>query len=307
MRVLVTGGAGFIGSHVVERLLRAGHAVVALDNLSSGRRENLPSDCPLLVLDLRDAALAETVERLAPRALLHFAAQIDLRRSLEDPLGDAEENIVGSLRLLEAAVAAGAEHFVFASSGGAIYGEALAPQDEAHREAPLSPYGVAKLAVDKYLDVYARQGRLATCSLRLSNVYGPRQADLGEAGVVAVFARRLAAGQPLRVHGDGGQTRDFLFVDDVAALAERVIAGRATGVFNAGTGVETSIARLAERMSALAGGGGIEAAPPVAGEQRRSVLDPGKAASELGWRASTALDDGLARTIDWFAKPRVAR
>jgi UDP-glucose 4-epimerase len=304
MRVLVTGGAGFIGSHVVERLTAAGHSVAALDNLSSGSRANLPAGCELVELDLRDPALEAAVRRTAPQAVFHFAAQVDLRRSLADPVADAEENIVASLRLLEAAVHAGAGYFVFASSGGAIYGEADGPQDESRREEPLSPYGVAKLAVDKYLQTYRRQRGLTTCSLRLANIYGPRQASLGEAGVVAVFARRLAEGRPLRVHGDGLQTRDFVFVDDVAALAPRLLERRAGGIFNVGSGIETSIAELAAAMCALAGRGTAEPAPAVAGEQRRSVLDAGKAGRELGWRAATPLAAGLARTLGWFAARR---
>jgi UDP-glucose 4-epimerase len=305
MKVLVTGGAGFIGSHVVERLVGAGHSVVALDNLSSGRRENLPAACALLEMDLRDPAIDAAVRDAAPEAIFHFAAQIDLRESLADPVRDAEENVIASLRLLEAATAAGTRYFVFASSGGAVYGEAAGPQDETHAESPLSPYGVAKLAVDKYLDVYRHHRGLATCSLRLSNVYGPRQATRGEAGVVAVFARRLAERLPLRVHGDGGQTRDFLFAGDVAALAPRLLELRPTGVFNLGTGVETSVADLARRCAA-AGGGTIETAAAVPGEQRRSVLDAGKALRELGWRATTSLDEGLAATLAGFANPAEA-
>jgi UDP-glucose 4-epimerase len=206
--------------------------------------------------------------------------------------------------LLEAAAGCGARRFVFASSGGAIYGEADAPQDETHREAPLSPYGVAKLAVDKYLDVYRRRRGLAPVSLRLANVYGPRQSAAGEAGVVAVFARRLAAGQPLRIHGDGLQTRDFVYVRDVASLTAALLERDAEGVFNVGTGVETPVRDLAARMCALAGGGAVETAPAVPGEQRRSVLDAGKAARELGWRPATRLDAGLAATLEWFAERR---
>jgi UDP-glucose 4-epimerase len=301
MNVVVTGGAGFIGSHVAEALMGAGHAVAVIDNLSTGRRENVPRGCRLREMDLRDPALAEELARLAPEAVFHFAAQIDLRRSLADPVGDAEDNVIATLRLLEATLASGARRFVFASSGGAIYGEASGPQDESHREAPLSPYGVAKLAVDKYLDVYRRQRGLRAVSLRLSNVYGPRQSAAGEAGVVAVFARRLAAGEPLRVHGDGQQTRDFIAVRDVAGLAPRLLERDVEGTFNLGTGIETSVRDLAARMCFLAGRGAIEPAPAIPGEQRRSVLDPRKAGRELGWRPATSLDDGLRGTLEWFA------
>jgi UDP-glucose 4-epimerase len=304
MKVVVTGGAGFIGSHVAEALIGAGHSVAVIDNLSTGRRENVPEGCPLSEMDLRDPALAGELARRAPEAVFHFAAQIDVRRSLADPIGDAEDNVIATLRLLQATVASGARRFVFASSGGAIYGEASAPQDEQHRESPLSPYGVAKLAVDKYLEVYRRQRGLRAVSLRLSNVYGPRQSAAGEAGVVAVFARRLAGGQPLRVHGDGLQTRDFVAVRDVAALAPELLARDVEGTFNLGTGIETSVRDLAARMCALAGRGVIDAAPAVPGEQRRSVLDAGKAGRELGWRPATALDDGLRDTLEWFVARR---
>jgi len=301
MRVLVTGGAGFIGSHVAEALIGAGHAVAVIDDLSTGRRENVPRACAVREMDLRDPALAGELARLAPEAVFHFAAQIDLRRSLADPAGDAEANVIATLRLLEATVASGARRFVFASSGGAIYGEASGPQDEEHREAPLSPYGVAKLAVDKYLDVYRRQRGLRAISLRLSNVYGPRQSAAGEAGVVAVFARRLAGGQPLRVNGDGLQTRDFIAVRDVGGLAPRLLERDVEGTFNLGSGIETSVRDLASRMCALAGRGTIEAAPAIPGEQRRSVLDAKKARRELDWRPATPLDDGLRDTLQWFA------
>jgi UDP-glucose 4-epimerase len=306
MRVLVTGGAGFIGSHVVAQLAAAGHSVTALDDLSTGRRENVPPGCELIEADLRDERADAAVRRSAPEAIFHFAAQIDLRRSLADPVADAGQNIVASLRLLEAALAAGTRHFVFASSGGAIYGEADSPQDENHREAPLSPYGVAKLAVDKYLDVYRRHRGLATCSLRLSNVYGPRQQSRSEAGVVAVFAGCLSAGRPLRIHGDGAQTRDFLYVEDVARMAPLLLSHRAEGVFNLGTGVETSVTALADTMRQLAGAGAppTEPAPAVPGEQRRSVLDAGRAARELGWKAEIPLREGLRHTLAWFGSRR---
>ncbi len=308
MRVLVTGGAGFIGSHVVERLLAAGHAVTALDDLSTGRRENLPPGCELLEVDLCQPQADVAVRRAAPEAVFHFAAQIDLRRSLEDPVADAGQNIVASLRLLESALAAGASYFVFASSGGAIYGEADGPQDENHREAPLSPYGAAKLAVDKYLGVYHHHRGLATCSLRLSNVYGPRQQARGEAGVVAVFARCLRDGRPLPIHGDGAQTRDFLYVDDVARLAPLLISRPAGGVFNLGTGIETSVATLAATVRELTGAGAppTTGAPAVPGEQRRSVLDAGRARRELGWQPEVSLTEGLRRTLAWFGARREA-
>jgi len=306
MRILVTGGCGFIGSHVVDRFVSEGHQVWALDNLSSGSRSNLHPGARFIGLDLQDARLAQEVAAVRPEAVFHLAAQIDVRISCADPVRDASENILGSLRLVEAGLAAGMGYFGFASSGGAIYGEAAGPQSEAHPETPLNPYGVAKLSVDKYLHAYAVQRGLASASLRFANVYGPRQGAKGEAGVVAVFAKRLRDGLAPRINGDGAQTRDFVYAPDLAEAASLALARRATGVFNLGTGRETSVRTLAERLCAAAGldPAAIEHLPGIPGEQRRSVLDPGKAARELGWIPRTALDDGLGQTWTWFQANR---
>lgn len=306
MRILVTGGCGFIGSHVVDRFVSEGHQVWALDNLSSGSRSNLHPGARFIGLDLQDARLAQEVAAVRPEAVFHLAAQIDVRISCADPVRDATENILGSLRLVEAGLAAGMRYFGFASSGGAIYGEAAGPQSEAHPETPLNPYGVAKLSVDKYLHAYAVQRGLASASLRFANVYGPRQGAKGEAGVVAVFAKRLRDGLAPRINGDGAQTRDFVYAPDLAEAASLALARRATGVFNLGTGRETSVRTLAERLCAAAGldPAAIEHLPGIPGEQRRSVLDPGKAGRELGWTPRTALDDGLGQTWTWFQANR---
>jgi UDP-glucose 4-epimerase len=302
MKVLVTGGAGFIGSHAADRLLAANHEVVVLDDLRNGSRDNLPRGVDFLELDLQDAGLPAAVARVRPEAILHFAAQIDVRVSCQDPVRDARENILASLRLIEAGLAHGLGWFMFASSGGAIYGEARGPQGEEHPEVPVNPYGVAKLAVDKYLHAYAVQRGLASCSLRFANVYGPRQGAKGEAGVVAVFCRRLARGLAPVVNGDGLQTRDFVFAPDLAEAFATALARRATGVYNLGTGKETSILELARRLCAQAGmdPGRIEHLPAIPGEQSRSVLDPAKAGAELGWRPRTPLEQGLADTLAWF-------
>jgi UDP-glucose 4-epimerase len=306
MRVLVTGGAGFIGSHFVDRFVSEGHEVWALDNLSSGSRDNLHPKAGFLHLDLQDPRTATEVGRLRPEAVFHLAAQIDVRVSCADPVRDASENILATLRLIEAGLASGMAWFGFASSGGAIYGEADSPQSESHPEQPLNPYGVAKLSVDKYLYAYRAQRGLAAASLRFANVYGPRQGAKGEAGVVAVFAKRLRDGQPPRINGDGLQTRDFIFAPDLAEAASTVLARRATGVYNLGTGRETRVLDLARSLCAAAGfdPAAVEHAPAIPGEQRRSVLDPGKAGRELGWSARTTLEQGLPSTYRWFREHR---
>jgi UDP-glucose 4-epimerase len=306
MRILVTGGAGFIGSHFVDRFLAEGHQVWVLDNLRSGSRANLDPRATFVHLDLKDERLAAEIGRIRPEAVFHLAAQIDVRVSCGDPVLDATENILATLRLIEAGLASGMAFFGFASSGGAIYGEASGPQSEAHPEVPMNPYGVAKLAVDKYLHSYAVQRGLKSASLRFSNVYGPRQGAKGEAGVVAVFAKRLRDGLPPRINGDGLQTRDFVFAPDLAEAASLVLGRRATGVFNLGTGRETSILDLARGLCTAAAQdpAGIERAPGIPGEQRRSVLDASKAARELGWRPRMDLGEGLKLTYDWFAANR---
>lgn len=309
MRILVTGGAGFIGSHVADRCLRDGHEVAVLDNLRSGSRSQVGQAIAFVEQDMQDVALADTIARLRPEAILHFAAQIDVRISCQDPVFDADENIMATLRLIEAGLANGLKHFIFASSGGAIYGEASGPQSESHPEVPINPYGVAKLAIDKYLHAYGVQRGLASCSLRFSNVYGPRQGAKGEAGVIAVFCKRLREGLAPIVNGDGLQTRDFVFAPDLAEAASLVLAQRATGLYNLSTGCETSILDVARALCGHAGvdPAGIQHAPAIAGEQRRSILDASKASRELGWRPSTQLADGMGTTYRWFEQNREAK
>jgi UDP-glucose 4-epimerase len=251
MRMLVTGGAGFIGSHIANRLLEEGHPVLVIDNLRSGSRSNVPASADFLELDIRDAGLTDAIAAFRPQGIVHCAAQIDVRLSCKDPVFDARENILATLGLVEAGLAHGLQHFIFASSGGAIYGEAGSAQDEAHPEVPLNPYGCAKLAVDKYLHAYHYQRGLTATSLRFANVYGPRQGAKGEAGVVAVFCKRLRDGLPPTVNGDGSQTRDFIFAPDLADAVIRVLDRRATGIFNLGTGVETSVRDLARTLCGL--------------------------------------------------------
>lgn len=306
MRILVTGGAGFIGSHFVERFITEGHQVWILDNLSSGTKANLHPEAQFLHLDLQDARLAQEIAAVSPEAVFHLAAQIDVRVSCSDPVRDATENILATLKLLEAGLASGMAFFGFASSGGAIYGEADGPQGESHSETPLSPYGVAKLAVDKYLHAYGVQRGLRSAALRFANVYGPRQGAKGEAGVVAVFSKLLRDGRMPRINGDGLQTRDFVYAPDLAEAASLVLQKRATGVFNLGTGRETAVLGLAQALCQIAGSdpAQLQHGPGIAGEQRRSVLDASKAARELGWTPRTGLAEGLRSTYDWFASHR---
>lgn len=301
MRVLVTGGAGFIGSHFVECLAEDGHKVLVVDDLSSGAAANLDSGIDLLVGDFASNAALLKVQAFRPDFIFHFAAQISVPKSITDPVGDAAINILATLKLLEAARAMGT-HLVFASSGGAIYGEAHnGAQDENHSEYPLNPYGVAKLAIDRYLLAYHHQYGLPYTSLRLSNIFGPKQSPKGEAGVVAVFIKRLIAGHAITVNGDGEQTRDFLFVRDLAAIAPMILRQRPIGIFNLGTGQETSINCLADTLRGLfASTDPVLHGPALPGEQRRSILNASKARTRIGWKPNSSLQEGLIATKAWF-------
>ena len=315
MRAVVTGGAGFIGSTLVDRLAARGDDVLIIDDLSTGSTDNLADaraagsgTVELAVADIGETGTAELVAGHRPDVVFHLAAQTDVRLSVDAPVSDARTNVIGMLRVLDGAHAGGARKVVFASSGGTIYGEAdpaLLPFDEDTPQRPLSPYGVAKLAGGLYLDVYRALHGLAGTTLALANVYGPRQDPQGEAGVVAIFAGRLLSGQPCTVFGTGEQTRDFVYVDDVTD-ALLTAAERADGqLLNIGTGVEISVNDLYRTMAGMVGGPN----DPVRGSARpgeldRSALDPTRAASELGWRPVTGLDDGLRATLDWFSDRR---
>ncbi|MER3408850.1 MAG: UDP-glucose 4-epimerase [Thermoleophilia bacterium] len=295
MRAIVTGGAGFIGSHVAEALLARGDEVVVVDDLSTGRRENVPDGARLVEADIRDGDLGHVFREVKPHVCFHMAAQADVRVSVERPLEDASVNVLGTVQVLEAARGTGAR-VVFASTGGAIYGECERPASEDDPALPVSPYGAAKLAAESYLATYNRLYGAAHVALRYGNVYGPRQDPHGEAGVVAIFLGRLARGEPCRIFGDGRQTRDYVYIDDVVS-ATLAAAERAGGVYNVGTGRETSVLELYERCRLVAGvQAEPELAPPRLGELRRSILDPERALRELEWRAEVSLDEGLRRT-----------
>lgn len=305
MRILVTGGAGFIGSHLADALLERGHAVTVFDDLSSGRRENVPKGAEFIQGDLRNP---EDIERVFASsgfdAVFHLAAQIDVRKSVADPAADAETNILGSLRLIERAARSGAKAFIFSSTGGAIYGDTDArPTREGHPEHPQSPYGIAKLAIDKYLAFYAANSGMRTVSLRYGNVYGPRQNPHGEAGVVAIFSKMMLEGRNPIINGDGEQTRDYVFVGDVVQANVAALENEgASGVYNIGTGVETSVNELFGQLNALSGGTFEEKhgeAKP--GEQKTSSLDASRAAAELGWKPEIGLEQGLRAAWEWFS------
>jgi UDP-glucose 4-epimerase len=315
MRALVTGGAGFIGSTLVDRLAGEGHEVVVVDDLSSGARENLaeavrdhPSTVELVEHDIREPKTAELIADAGPDVVFHLAAQADVRVSVADPVLDAQINVIGGLRVLEGARLAGAGKVVFASSGGTIYGDpdpSDLPVDEGHAQVPLSPYGVAKKVTGDYLAAYRSLHGLDYAALALANVYGPRQDPHGEAGVVAIFAGRLLGGEPCTIFGTGEQTRDFVYVDDVVDAFVRAAEQGSGLLANIGTGVETSVNQLYSAMARAAGvAASADHAPARAGELDRSALSPGLAGRELGWSPQVGLDAGVARVLDWFRARR---
>ncbi len=303
MNILVTGGAGFIGSHVVDAYITLGHRVAIIDNLSTGRRININPAATFYEIDIRDAGqVLRIFERERFDLLNHHAAQMDVRRSVEDPVYDASVNILGMLTLLECCVKTGVRRVVFASSGGAIYGEQeYFPADEAHPTRPISPYGVAKLTTEQYLFYYKEVYGIDSVSLRYANIYGPRQNPEGEAGVVAIFATRFLSNQQPVINGDGLQTRDYVYVEDV--VRANVLALNCTGshVFNIGTGIETDVNQLFLFLKAATGSSAEEKhGPAKKGEQRRSVLSSKNIEQVLGWRPSVSIEEGLRRTVEYF-------
>jgi len=302
MKILVTGGAGFIGSHVVDAYLAAGHDVVVVDDLSTGHRENLNPRARFHPLDIQDPRTAELLRDERPDVLNHHAAQMDVRRSVADPLFDARVNVLGTIHLLEAARQAGVRRVVFVSSGGAVYGEQETfPASETHTTNPLSPYGVSKRAGELYAFFYQAEYQLPFVALRYANVYGPRQDPHGEAGVVAIFTGKMLRGEPVSVNGDGLQTRDYVYVGDVARANLLALERDVTGPVNVGTGVETDVNTLARHLLEATGSGSeIRHGPTKPGEQRRSVVDARRAGERLGWRPEVGLRDGLRQTVAFF-------
>ena len=302
MRVLLTGGAGFIGSHVAEQLLAGGHEVAVIDNLSTGKRENVPEGASFYERDIRSGC-AEAFEEFGPDALCHQAAQMDVRRSVREPDFDADVNVLGTVRLLQNCVEYGVRRVVFASTGGAVYGEQEEfPASEDHPQYPVSPYGVSKLAGERYLHYYRVQHGISYAALRYANVYGPRQDPHGEAGVVAIFCGNLASNKISRINGSGEQTRDYVYVGDVAAANLLVLEDEASsGAYNVGTGVETSVNELYEILRETSG----RDLPPThgpakPGEQLRSSVDPSKSGKLLNWRPKVGLYAGLEETLRYF-------
>jgi UDP-glucose 4-epimerase len=304
MHVVITGGAGFIGGHSARELLRRGHRVTALDDLSHGRREAVPEGAELQVIDVRAPELSELLVRLRPDALLHLAAQMDVRRSMSDPLFDASVNVLGTVSTLRAAAEAGVKRFVFASSGGAVYGEQEQfPAREDHPRRPASAYGTSKLCGEEYLLFYERTFPLSALALRYANVYGPGQDPHGEAGVVAIFLEKLLAGAEPVINGDGLQTRDYVHVADVARVNALAVESDVRGALNVGTAKETNVVELSRLLAKFTGfAGSFRHGPVKAGEQRRSVIDPRAAKERLGWSPQVELEPGIEETAAWFGK-----
>jgi UDP-glucose 4-epimerase len=303
MKILVTGGAGFIGSHIVDAFLGLGHQVSILDNLSTGRESNINPEARFFKADIRDTEFVEGLfRREGFDVLCHEAAQMDVRRSVTDPVYDASVNIVGVLTLLECCQKYGVSRVLFASSGGAIYGEQdYFPADEAHPTRPISPYGVAKLTTELYLYYYQQIYGIQSVCLRYANVYGPRQNPEGEAGVVAIFTSRMLRNEKAVVNGDGKQTRDYVFVGDVVRANVLALGYKGSGVFNVGTGVETDVNALFRHIRTLTGSHCEEVhGEAKKGEQLRSVLANAKIRSDFGWSVSVSLEEGLKRTVEYF-------
>ncbi len=306
MRIVVTGGAGFIGSHIAQAYCDQGHRVWIVDDCSTGRKEYVPAAATLCEWDIADPRVEALLRKEKIELINHHAAHIDIRNSVLNPVMDARTNILGFLSLLEAARNSGVKRFIFASTGGAIYGEQREfPAAETHPEQPNSPYAVSKVAGEKYLECYQRVHGIVPQILRYANVYGPRQNPLGEAGVIAIFAAKMLKGQTPVIHGTGRQTRDFVYVQDVVTANLLALANPQACVFNVGTGKETNIVTIFRHVKKAAGFTGEAGHDEAkAGEQPRSVIDPSRIGEVWGWKPSVLLDVGLEKTVQWFKENR---
>lgn len=306
MKILVTGGAGFIGSNLVDALLEQGHQVCVVDNLSTGKKENINSQAKFFKLDIQDNKLAEIFEAEQPQAVFHLAAQIDVRKSVADPIQDAKANILGSLNLLENCKNFKIKKFVFSSTGGAIYGDSdLIPTPESAPQMPISPYGIGKLSIEKYLHYYHTVYDLNYTVLRYANVYGPRQNSHGEAGVVAIFCDKILNNIAPTINGDGKQTRDYVYVADVVAANLLALNSLPAQTYNVGTGVESDVNQVARLIKeSLSFSSEFEYGSGKQGEQKRSCLDYAKIRKELGWLPQTNLTGGIKATAEWFKSQR---
>jgi UDP-glucose 4-epimerase len=302
MKIVVTGGAGFIGSTVVDLYVSKGHEVLVVDNLVTGKRANLNPKARFFELDIRDPKTADLIRSERPDVVNHHAAQMDVRKSVADPVFDAETNILGTVALLTAARDAQVKKFLFVSSGGAVYGEQETfPAPETHPTWPVSPYGVSKRSGELYAHFFKAEYGLPFVAFRYANVYGPRQDPHGEAGVVAIFSGKMLRGEPVTVNGDGKQTRDYVFVGDVARMSALALETEATGPVNIGTGIETDVNQLAALLLDVSKSKSeVRHGPAKSGEQKRSVVDIRRAAADFGWRPEVSLRDGLAKTVEFF-------
>ncbi len=309
MKILVTGGAGFIGSHIVDGFLNEGHEVIVIDNLSTGRKENINPQAKFYLMDIRSEKLDSVFKEEMVDIVCHQAAQMDIRKSVADPVNDADVNILGTLNILQSCIRHRVKKMLFASTGGAVYGEQeVFPCDENHPLRPVSPYGVTKLSVEKYLFFYGIEYGLKYIILRYANVYGPRQNSSGEAGVVAIFASKLIAGESPTINGDGKQTRDYVFVGDVVQANLKSLMYKENTIFNIGTGVETDVNCIFKMLRVITNQKIQEKhGPPKKGEQHRSVIDYQKANRLLGWKPEIGLEEGLKRTVAFVRDNRLLK
>ena len=301
---LVTGGAGFIGSHIVDALVARHIKVYVVDDLSSGLKSNVNPNAEFFQMSVTSPQVVALVKKLKPEVIFHLAAQVDVTCSVEDPPQDARTNILGTITLAHTAAKAGVKKFIFTSTGGAMFSDAIRPPySEATPAAPISPYGISKRSAEMYLEYEHKMHGMATVCLRLANVFGPRQGLRGEAGVVSIFARRMVKGEQAVIFGDGKNTRDFIYISDVVNAQMLAMQKEVSGIFHIGTGRETNVNTIFRSLNKMIGGKMTEVHEPAcAGEVRRSALNAKKARKELGWEPKVRFEDGLKKTVEWFSK-----